>query len=86
MPAQQLHERDFLDDRDAEIVRLQAENAALRLLIPVRAPDGWLNVKRAAAMSGYSLPSIYRMRRQGLLAATKLHGRISIDPATIKSR
>jgi Helix-turn-helix domain len=78
---------DTLDDpRDVRISELESEVAFLRPFAPSRPPDGWLNVKRAAAMSGYSLPSIYRMRRQGLLAATKLKGRIFIDPWSIKSR
>ena len=86
MSATQLQEHDFLDDRDAEIARLQAENAALRALLPPRAPKGWTCVKHVAALAGYSAPSIYRMRRQGLLAATKLKGRIFIDPRSIKPR
>jgi hypothetical protein len=75
-----------IDDRDARIAALEAEVAALRPFAPPRPPEGWVVVKRAAGMSGYSEPSIYRMRRQGLLAATKLKGRIFIDPRSIKLR
>jgi hypothetical protein len=82
-----LHESDTLDDpRDARIRELEAENAALRALLPPKPPKGWTCVKRAEALSGYSAPSIYRMRRQGVLAGTKLKGRIYIDPASIKPR
>jgi hypothetical protein len=74
------------DDRDSEIARLKAEIEYLRPFAPPRPPDGYTNVKNAEALSGYSAPSIYRMRRQGVLAGTKLKGRVYVDPSSIKPR
>jgi hypothetical protein len=83
MPAQQLQEHDFLDDRDAEIARLQAENAALRALLPLRQPPGTVNVKHAAALVGCSTSAIYKWAPNGRIGSNKPATRIWIDPRTL---
>jgi hypothetical protein len=83
MGAPQLHEHDFLDDRDAEIARLQAEIAYLRPFAPPRPPDGYVIVKEAAGIARCSKELIYKRRRLGRLVSTKVRGRIWIDPNTL---
>jgi hypothetical protein len=83
MPATQLQERDPLDDRDAEIARLQAEIAYLRPFAPPRAPEGWVVVKTAAFLAHRSEQLIYKRRRRGQLESIKVRGRIFINPRTV---
>jgi hypothetical protein len=82
MPAQQLQEHDFLDDRDAEIARLQAEIAYLRPFAPPKPPDGWVVVKHAADLARCSDQLVYKWRRLGKLESIKVRARIWIDPST----
>ncbi len=63
---------------------LAAELAEMRLLVPPRPPKGWICVKRAADMAGYSEPAIYKSARTGKILSVKLAGRIWIDPASLR--
>jgi hypothetical protein len=83
MSATRLHEHDSLDERDAEIARLQAEIAYLRPFAPPRPPDGYVVVKEAADIARCSKELIYKRRRLGRLVSTKVRGRIWIDPDTV---
>jgi hypothetical protein len=83
MPATPLQEHDFLDDRAAEIARLQAEIAYLRPFAPPRPPDGYVVVKEAAHIAHCSKELIYKRRRIGKLVSTKVRSRIWIDPTTL---
>jgi hypothetical protein len=83
MSATQLQEHDFLDDRDAEIARLQAEVEFLRPFAPPRPPGGYVIVKEAAHIARCSEELIYKRRRLGRLVSTKVRGRIWIDPNTL---
>ncbi len=65
---------------------LAAELAAVRALLPPRPPKGWIFVKRAADMAGYSDQAVYAWARAGKVLSVKLAGRIYIDPATLKAR
>jgi hypothetical protein len=83
MPATQLYEHDFLDDRDAEIARLQAEVERLRPFAPPAPPPGYVVVKEAAHIGRCSKELIYKRRRLGKLVSTKVRSRIWIDPNTL---
>jgi hypothetical protein len=83
MAATQLHEHDFLDDRDAEIARLRTEVAYLRASLPLRQPPGTVNVKTAAALTHCSTSAIYKWASNGRIGSNKPAKRIWIDPATL---
>jgi len=70
-----------------QVVKLSLENLALAAQIPkVFPPAHWINVKKAAALSGYSAPLIYLWVRTGAATGVKIKGRIAIDPASLKRR
>ncbi len=48
-------------------------------------PSGWIIAKQAAAVSGLSLPTIYRKVRTGEIFGVKV-GKLVIDPATLPAR
>jgi hypothetical protein len=46
-------------------------------------PKGWIVVKEAAARSGYSAPTVYRLVRKGRIVGAPLGGRVYIDPSSL---
>ncbi|MGD0640211.1 MAG: hypothetical protein ABSC22_05635 [Roseiarcus sp.] len=78
---------DALAASRREIVKLSLENLGLAAQIPkVFPPLHWINVKKAANLTGYSAPLIYRWVRTGEVTWVKVKSRIAIDPASITRR
>ena len=70
----------------ARVAELETENADLRLHAKPLPPRGWLRVKRAAPLTGFSEPEVYRRARTGQLQVIRLGHRIYINPASITPR
>jgi hypothetical protein len=52
--------------------------------LPIVLSDDWINVKEAAARTGYSKESMYRFVRLGFVDTARVKGGVAIDSRTLK--
>ena len=78
---------ECIADLSARIDRLELENLALigriAALEPRTGPPGWICVKAAAGLSGYSTSEVYARVRSGEFLSVKVGGKIRLDPASV---
>ena len=46
-------------------------------------PPNWVSPKDASALTGFSLPAIYKWTRTGKIVSAKVGGRVAIDPISL---
>jgi len=76
-------------DLRAVVAELADRLAAVEARLPARPivlPANWITPKQAAAESGYSEPSIYRLCRRGKIVAMKIGGKIAVDRGRLAKR
>jgi RecA-family ATPase len=67
-------------DPAALLARIALLEAELALLLPRKAPEGWLSVRAVAVRLGLTSVAVYRAAREGRIASTKVSWRLWIAP------